>query len=201
MIYCILVGLDDPSIKLLDKSQSWARAAVESQHEVSGWITFETLAICEWLISGRHEPELYGKLVDLKFKALSGAQTPFDKINVSFALPAFIDAGEYEQATKVFGLCKALKMPNRLSQIRNEAQLCLAIAKHRLGLDYLEDEILQVCEKFMLKNMDKWLGDGHSIRAARWMKIIYWNPEPAKRSPFETVLKCYDFLPNCERPE
>jgi hypothetical protein len=40
----------------------WATEAVVSDREVAGWDTFETLAMCEWLLANRHNSETYRKL-------------------------------------------------------------------------------------------------------------------------------------------
>lgn len=45
-----------------------------------------------------------------------------------------------------------------------------------------------------INQMGKWLNGGHAVRAAEWMKVIYWKRAEAGVSPFEAVRKCLDHV-------
>jgi hypothetical protein len=199
-IECILVGLDEPATRLLEKARTWATEAVHSDAEVAGWLTFETLAMCEWLLANRHDSEMYRKLTAHMDRSLAVPSIAKDPLEVSLCLPGYLDANAYERVLDIFEKTPRLVEPDSLAKVRNEAQMCFIIAKHRLGLEYSEPEVTNSCSTFLRKRMDKWLRDGHSVRAAEWMKIVFWNPQQGSLSARDTVLRCYDYLPGCPRP-
>jgi hypothetical protein len=199
-IKCILVGLDEPATRLLAKANKWATEAVVSDREVAGWDTFETLAMCEWLLANRHNSETYRKLTAHMDRSLAVPSIAKNPLNVSLSLPRYLDAGVYERVLEIFEETPRLLEPDSLAKVRNEAQMCSIIAKHRLGVAYSEAEVTDSCRMFLRKRMDKWLRDGHAVRAAEWMKIVFWNPQPGALSAMPTVLRCYDYLPGCQRP-
>jgi hypothetical protein len=49
-------------------------------------------------------------------------------------------------------------------------------------------------KKFLDKHVGKWLNNGHAVRAAEWMKVIYWKRGEAGITPFEAVRKCLDHV-------
>lgn len=200
-IECILVGLNEPATHLLEKARTWAGAALSSDSEIPGWLTFETLALCEWILSNHHDERMYQNLTDEHYRMATTQGVADDAVSVSLALPSFVDAGDYKRALELFERTRKLAEPDSLDKVRNEGQLCYAIAKHRLGLGYTEEEVAIACDKFMSKSMNKWLIDGHTIRAAEWMKIIWANHKDVSLSANETILKCYDYLRNCQRPQ
>ncbi|WP_145049372.1 hypothetical protein [Lignipirellula cremea] len=199
-IECILVGLGDPAFQLLVKAQNWATEAIASEKETANWMTFQTLAMSDWLLENRHNLDLYQEFIVQLDRSLESPAIANDAVNVSLALQAFVDGGALERVRQVFERTAKLVEPSNLSQIRNEAQLCLVIARHRLGIGYTKEEVDAACDKFLLKSMGKWLRDGHLVRAAEWMKIIWGNFGEANLPPNEIVLKCYGYLLDCRRP-
>jgi hypothetical protein len=199
-IQCILVGLGDAASQLLEKAHKWATAALSSDKEIAGWLTFETLALCEWLLYDRHDQRLYQLLTDDLWRMATTPGVAEDAASVSLAMPSFVDAGDYERTLELFERTTQLVEPSSIDKIRNEAQLCLVIAQYRLGSGHSMAEVDEACDKFMLKNMDNWLRDGHSVRAAEWMKIIWGNRGGDTLAPNEIVLKCYDYLRGSHRP-
>lgn len=64
-----------------------------------------------------------------------------------------------------------------------------------------EDELFEAGRKMLQANLqEKWLGGGQFIRAATWLKIVYWHHDQTL-TPLETVLKAYDNMPKVSRPE
>jgi hypothetical protein len=44
------------------------------------------------------------------------------------------------------------------------------------------------------KHVGQWLNNGHAVRAAEWMKVIYWKRGEAGITPFEALRKCLDHV-------
>lgn len=199
-IECILVGLGDAASQLLAKARIWATEAIDSEREPATWLTFQTLAMCDWLLEKTHNSDIYRQFNDLLYRSLEHPAIVSDAVNVSLMLPGLVDGRSYERVLQVFERTTKLVEPSSLDKLSNEAQLCFIIARHRLGPGYTKTEVDAACDKFMFKNMDKWLKNGHSVRAAEWMKIIWANRDDSTLTPSDIVLKCYDYLRNCHRP-
>ncbi|MBL8820618.1 MAG: hypothetical protein JNL58_31640 [Planctomyces sp.] len=199
-IECILVGLGDAASQLLAKARKWATEAIDSENEPATWMTFQTLAMCDWLLENQRHSDTYRQFNDLLERSLEHPAIASDAVNVSLMLPGLVDGRSYERVLQVFERTKKLVESSSLDKISNEAQMCFVIAKHRLGHVHTKAEVESACDKFMLKNMDKWLGNGHSVRASVWLKIIWENRGDSALAPSDIVLKCYDYLRNCHRP-
>ncbi|QDU97790.1 hypothetical protein [Lignipirellula cremea] len=199
-VECILVGLGDFAYQLLVKARNWATESITSENETADWMTFQTLAMSDWLLENRHNLDTYQKFMVHLDRLLENPTIANDAVNVSLMLPAFVDGSAFERVLQIFERTAKHVEPGSLDRISNEAQLCLVIARHHLGVGYTTAEVDAACDKFMFKNMAKWLRDGHFVRAAEWMKIIWGNFGKAILPPNETVLKCYDYLHDCHRP-
>ncbi len=77
---------------------------------------------------------------------------------------------------------------------RNEAEMAYIHSRHRLGLQYSEEDVQAATHKFLKKNIDSWLGNGHAVRAAEWMKVLYWNDRNRTLSAKQVLMKCFDYL-------
>ena len=73
------------------------------------------------------------------------------------------------------------------------------LARHRLGLEYTDEEVDKALHSFLKRNVrSEWLDRGQQTTAARWMKIAFWKPGD---DPVATFLKCYDYLGDFEPPK
>jgi hypothetical protein len=205
-VLCLLVGLNEGASKLLQKAKQWVEIAIA---EDEGGATLgpggnaasrhHTVAMCTWLLEGRHDAEALQQFVVFEDKFIKQPAIAKDKIEVSLVLPTYINARAFERTLEIFAVAR-IPEPKSLEGIRNGAQMSYVLARHRMGLDYTADEVDGALKRFLMRHMDKWLGDGHAVQAAEWMKIAYWDPHEAEMSPKEAILKCYDHLPHCTRP-
>jgi len=191
-IQCVLVGFDEPANRLLERARYLATESLTSDHEIAGWLTYESLALCEWILNNRHDEHLCQLLTEDRSLTTSGVGN--DPVNVSMSLPSFVDAGVYEQVLELVERTKKLKEPENINRIRSEGPMCLVIARHRLGQKYTEEEVANACAKFMSRSIGPWLWNGHYVRAAVWMKIIFWNCSDQEISARDTILKCLDYV-------
>jgi hypothetical protein len=76
--------------------------------------------------------------------------------------------------------------------------LCLYRAA-RCNFD--EEDLFKAGRKMLQANLqEKWLGGGQFIRAATWLKIVYWHHDETL-TPLQTVLKAYENMPKVPRPD
>ena len=92
----------------------------------------------------------------------------------------------------------ALAAPGGIDSIKcsgaNERQMALTLAAQALTQKFPEDKLAAAVKKFLDNNVGKWLNDGHAVRAAEWMKVIYWKRGEVGISPFDAVRKCLDHV-------
>jgi hypothetical protein len=207
-IYCILVGLDEPAAELLERTHEWLQTAVERGEKPQRYdphgaeaLRYGNLALCIWLLSNRADDESYSRLVEEDDAYLEG-DAEWERGEIDLTLADYVDAEAYQRALEIFNRTPNLRPPARLDAIKLEAQLAYVVSRRRLGLEYGEDEVGLASKRFLDVRIDYWLAHGHSIRAARWMKIMHWNgvAEPQRPSAKETVLRCYDYLPGRRPP-
>ncbi|HEX3725352.1 MAG TPA: hypothetical protein VHV08_03885 [Pirellulales bacterium] len=112
-------------------------------------------------------------------------------------MATYLDAGEYETLMRRYEIA-GIKEPRQLGSIRGEGTMAYAMAQQRLGLKHTAEEVHGALDTFLKRNVDTWLGTGHSDTVARWMKIAFWQPPD---DPIAMLLRCYDYLPELDRPE
>ena len=205
-IECLLVGFDEPAELLLKKATEWVQLAITSDEHPERYFPgateasrYQTLALCNWLISDEHDLESLGQFVareDCYLKSIAR----MDKVDISLTVLTYVDAGAFERALEILGGAPGLSKPTSLSA-HNEAQMAYILSRSFLGLEYNQEDITALTVRFLAKNIDKWLSNGHWVRAAEWMKIIHWNNAAQRLSAKQILMKCYDYLVNRHPPE
>jgi hypothetical protein len=160
----------------------------------------QVLGLCAWLLSSKHDEESYRLYVEHQDRFLRQSPGGKDKVNISLTLPTYLSACAYERVLEIFANTRGWVVPSALGSIKTESHLCFVIASHRLGKAYSADEVQNATARFLTRKMMAWLRDGHAVRAAEWMKIVYWTRHQADPSPKKALMKCYDHLPGVKRP-
>jgi len=202
-----LVGLDAQATELLERSLVWVDAAI-AEHEIENRYAagysearrYQTQAMCKWLLRSEHDGVAYEQMIYQSDRYLVGEGKKKDPVGISFMLPEYADARAFERALEIFNSVPKLVPPKSPGNIHNEAQMVYVLARHHLGLQYTDNDVALASRKFLLKNMDKWLGRGHGMRAAEWMKILHWNDTDRSLSARQVLMKCYDYLPGRAPP-
>ena len=205
-VTCVLVGLDKPASELLTKSCSWLKEAIEYNEKPQRYAEdgteaarFRDYALCNWLLVGKHDVTSYQEFVRHEDRFLVKSGLGQDKREVSFILPSYVDARAYDRALEVFENVPGFSPPSSIMRLNSEADLTYIICRHRLGMEYSDGEVAHACSRFLTKNMDKWLGNGHAVRAAQWIKIVYGTNRDINLSPRQLLMRCYEHLPGCKR--
>ena len=205
-IACLLVGFDAPAQQLLEKAISWLAEAIESNEKPQRYAEdgteasrYTDFALCKWLLYDQHDDDSLRKFVYHEDRFLTSSGLSQDKAEVSLVLSGYVNARAYGRALDVFAGTPSLSPPSALSNIRGEAQMSYVICRHRLEMDYSDIEVDDATKTFLTRNMDKWLGNGHAVRAAEWMKIVCQSDNTSELSARETIMKCYDHLPGYDK--
>ena len=210
-VECLLVGFDEPAIQLLEKAQQWVSASLaeneipkrylhDERYSLDGEaaLRYQTLAMTNWLLNDEHDAESYKRFVEHEDRFLANSRIGKDKVNTSLLLPVYVDAGAFHRALEMFAF-SGLTVPKTLLP-RNEAQMAYILCRHHLDLEYSQDDVQTATKKFLMKNIDTWLSNGHAVRAAEWLKILFWNDCDRTVPAKQILLKCYDYLPGRTPP-
>ncbi len=205
-VQCLLTGLDEPADRLLECARDWALKAIElnegkgrSDAGYDIYRRFQVLALCNWLLTGRDDPEHQGMAIDgLESHYLSQSATSTDRVSASLSASSYVDAKAWAQADARLTAASILP-PAKLSGLRTEGGLGKIYCGHHLRGEYTEEEVAQATERGLKMWMNQLLTRGGDIRAAQWLKIAHWRPD-GSLTPRETLLKAYDYLPGVSPP-
>jgi hypothetical protein len=203
-VECLLLGRFAIGSELLQKARVFLAAAIEQQEIPRGYRRggaechrLRDYVMCNWFLDGQQDTALLKEAV--RWKEIWFAETgESNKTEVQLSLSGYLDAEEYDALFARFDAAK-LKPPNKLSSIRGQGTMCYVLARHRLGLEYSDEEVKKALKTFFKRNVQpEWLDFGHATTVALWMKIAYWKPGD---DPIATLLKCYEFMPEFEPPK
>lgn len=194
---CFLVGLFDDGRALLNKAHAFLIASLERNekgHPGRG-LVLKGLALANWLRDGEEDKRSLRAAVEYieSWFDNSGATTSAD-IQLSLAL--YLDAGELETLIRRFE-SGGLSKPKNIRRIKGEGTMAYVLARHRLALEYTDEEVATALDMFLKRSVGEWMC-GHYSTVARWMKIAHWKPGD---DPIATVLRCYDYLPGLKPPK
>lgn len=90
--------------------------------------------------------------------------------------------------------------PPSLKKLLKPRELGYALCLHHARGQYAPADLLAAGRKMLQAKLeDEWLGRGGSMRAAMWLKVVYWHADP-ELTPLQTILKAYDNMPQVARP-
>lgn len=117
-----------------------------------------------------------------------------------------VQAERYEVGLAEFERCHGPKQisPKRTLKPR---ELGYALCLHKARGQFDAEELFQAGRRMLQANLEQnWLGMGQGLRAATWLKIVYWDRDvregrASTLTPLQTVLKAYENMPNVPLPE
>lgn len=197
IVMAILMGQTKDAIRLLPKAKHWKEIAMKMEEEVNGsvsgshWYGRRLYSLIHWLNEGEHDTESLASWLSGAVKYYRNQPGGVDSVIMGLVAEGFLDAGGYEEFL-------SLAAPNGFESIKcsgtNEKQMALTLAAQALTKKFPEEKVQATVKKFLDKHVGKWLNNGHAVRAAEWMKVIYWKRGEAGISPFDAVRKCLDHV-------
>lgn len=91
--------------------------------------------------------------------------------------------------------------PISLSKLLKPREFGYALCLYRTcQQQFDEEELFKAGRRMLQENLQEtWLGGGQMIRAATWLKIVYWHYDESL-TPLQTILKAYDNMPKVSKP-
>lgn len=196
-VMAILVGQPGDAIRLLPKAKQWMELAKELGQDGDRYgkdshrFHRQLYALIRWLNDGVHDSESLGFWLSASVDYHRNQKGGPDSVSLGLAAETFLNAGGYEDFI-------ALAAPGGIESIKcsgaNEKQMALTLAAQALTQKFPNEKVEATVKKFLDKHVGKWLNNGHTVRAAEWMKVFYWKRGEAGLSPVEAVRKCLDHV-------
>jgi len=196
-IHCILITYNDDAQKLISKAKFWLAKAMSAGEkarnfeETSNKFHRQLNAMICWLHDNDHDQaDLDIWLIETQ-KWLANHPERLKTADLGLQAVTFINAGAYEEYI-------SLAAPGGLDSITlsgaSEKRMALTLAAAALTQKFPEDKLQKTVTKFLDNHVGTWLNNGHSVRAAEWMKVIYWKRGTTGISPTDAVHKCLDHV-------
>lgn len=197
IVMAILVGQPHDASELLIKAKHWMECAMERREESKRFgaeshrFHRKLYSMIRWLNDGEHDAESLAFWLPATVEYFRSQTGGVDSVSLGLAAEAFLDSDGYEDYI-------ALAAPAGIESVKcsgaNEKQMALTLATQALTQKFPDEKVQATVEKFLDKHVGKWLNNGHAVRAAEWMKVIYWKRGEAGITPFEAVRKCLDHV-------
>jgi hypothetical protein len=211
-IQCVLVGLAEPAIWILEKAAKWLPEAIakeedpysaihdDPQRSLDGTrsLQYDSLAMSNFLLTGQHDIENLRHAVHFKNRYIAVGE--WERDDPELILPLYCDAGEFASAIAIFEqVCSGLEIGD-LTVIDDSGSMSYLYSCHRLGKRFSESDLNMARDGFLKRTVPELLGHGNYSGAARWMKLFFWNGEESRDAAWKSVLRCYDYLPGVKQP-
>lgn len=204
-----LVGLHVEIAPVIPRSMEWLDHAIREDEDFGTSRSFYRLtlhwarALGTWVRDGVSIPAEWEEVRECSDAALQDANAfspdliATDRLDdyMAFCFQAEqygIGIAEFEArcGTKHLSFCGSL----------TPRELGYALCLHKARGQFERLELLNAGRKLLQSRLEReWLGRGQAIRAATWLKIVYWHHDPSI-SALQTILRAYDDMPNVQKP-
>jgi hypothetical protein len=211
-----LVGLQAEIAPTIHRAVTWLDRAIQDDERFGESQDYhrQTLrwarALGKWMEHGTQDAEDWAAAMRHEEASWSGAQRPVPpKQIIQNRLDDYmafsVQAACYERGIETYERLAGAKKPS-LGKTLKPRHFAYAICLRQQQGAYDEQALFEAGRKMLQANLEEtWLGGGQSIRAATWLKIVYWDKDlregrsPAL-TPLQTLLKAYENMPNVPMP-
>ncbi|MGJ7616739.1 hypothetical protein [Variovorax sp. GB4R4] len=208
VIWIWLVGLASKTRSVLHRNNEWLKFAINADEKFGvsqdryRAILYQSMALGQWMETGDDDARLWGFARGHREAGWLEKDILKDSLDdyMAFAVQegscnegAESGISMYEKQVGV----KDISLKNLLKPRDFGYAACLNLVSRRFD----KDEMLAAGKRMLQANLEeKWLGSGQYVRAAMWLKIVYWH-QNENFTPLETLLKAYENMPNVPRPD
>jgi hypothetical protein len=211
-IYGWIVGLRAEVQPVLQKSREWleiSRARNEEIGEPPAYFAMlreVALELAIWMLEGRSDREAYGRILDLHEESWTEIESergfPASEALEHYIGPYLRDclqARAWDRGAAAYESFGGRAVTNA-ADLNNGAEFGYWACRRRLPQPGMAEDYIRAAERvFGNGTMEEWLGRGHHLTAATWLKTLYWE-SGSVRGPEEALLKAYDLMPGVKRP-
>jgi len=208
-----LVGCQAEARPIIPRSMEWLRRAIEADEQAGDNHNFHRMtlrwanAIGTWMELGWdaegdwNDARIFEEAA-WRFEKRPWPTNEIIRNGLDDYMAFCVQAGEYEAGIQMYehwvGV-KKLSITKALKPREYGYALCL---HHGRG-EFEDAALFEAGRRLLSANLEEnWLGAGQAIRAATWLKIVYWDREDRDLAltPLRTVLKAYENMPNVPLP-
>lgn len=212
-----LVGLSEETAVVLPRAIDWLTLAINEDEEfgqdhdyhraklrtaraMARWMLYQDAAQDDWSQAAVGEAKYWQNPL-WKFTPKQIVKESLDDY-----MAYSVQAGQYAQAITAYERLGAARVQKLTGKVLKPREYAYAVCLHYEQGLFDEEALLSAGCKMLTANMDTyWLAVGQSLRAAMWLKIVYWDHDvragrPPSRSPLQVVLKAYDNMPEVPKP-
>ena len=207
-----LVRLGDKMVDLMPRAIDWIDRAI-ARHEVSGpgddmryyhYSLIHAKALAIWFGTGKSAAEVwidaFERIRELLIEDKGSAKALRYGGIVDDAMACAFQAGRFTDGLALYEDIYGIKTL-RINAVRTPRQLAYAYCLHAIEARFSSADLLLTGRRLLEKQLaENWLHNGQMIRAATWLKIVYWHTDQSL-TPEQTILKAYDDMPTVPRPD
>ncbi|MCX7111124.1 MAG: hypothetical protein NTX45_13555 [Proteobacteria bacterium] len=213
IIYGWLCGLQNEVHPLLTKYMAWLEDAIKRKEQCgespaySSMRHLEAYSLCKWLAENASDKTIYRHAI----RQHEIAWDEFDKLGgicdkevrlstLADYLKNCFQAGEFATALACYESLVGKRI-HSFKEAMTDSEFAYWACGQRLNGTWSADEHAKFGARLLQKHLEyDWLGNGHALRAASWLKMVYWD-SGLIRTPLATLLKAYDLMPHVTRPD
>ncbi len=212
-----LVGLHEEVAPILPKVMPWLDEAIAKGEDFGGDVNVhqrclrEARALAGWLLDGSDCADMWQQaLVAARASWLTdGGVWPDATVRqwgLDSALAYALQSGSahhgVETAIELYERYTGQQKAPNLKTLRRPRDWAYALALHTVGRQAYEPAALLAAGRrvLSLNLQENWLGEGHTLHGAMWLKLVYSLHQPAL-TPRQTILRAYDNMPDVPWPD
>jgi hypothetical protein len=203
-LYAWFVGMHGEVRPLLEKYRGWFEDSI-ARDEQSGdppsrfaADRLEALAITKWMLDGTSDPALYAQSLKFQEQTVAADAAAKQMSQEAVWVPRL---GRYLRTWILADdPSQGVLATRELVPGNDEASVALRLCRADWGHAPLDKDALAAGEAMLTNHLvDNWLDGGLVLRAALWLKTLYFvsgltcNPE-------QTLMRAYYFMPDVRRP-
>ena len=215
-ILASLLGLHNEVAEIISSRVRWIENAIVNDEDFGvnrnahrGKMHFGK-AIGEWLLNGENDFEAWSNArvyEEAKWNWEGGPWSMREILKDGLAdYMAFSYQGGkynkgYEAGIETYQRCTGKHGPVTLKKILKPHEFAYALCLQNAEIfEFDEHDLFNAgCQMLQANLQEKWLGAGQIMRAAMWLKIVYWHHDK-ELTPLQTILKAYENMPDVKKP-
>lgn len=215
VIYAWLARLEIEISPAIPRALDWLNQAIKGKEKFGESQNFHHMrlhwarAISKWLLSAETGKDDWAEAMRFEldyWKDEPNTATWTIRHCLDDYMAFALQAGRYAEGIETYErLVGVKKVP--LSKILKPRDYAYALCLQQTQGQFNDEDLFEAGRRVLQANLkEEWLGRGQSIRAATWLKIVYWDRDlRAGRAPvltpLQALLKAYDDMPNVPRPD
>lgn len=203
-----LVGFQDEISPALPRALKWLERAIREGEDFGTSMESHRMtllwarAMGTWLYDGTSDPLAWEAVreqsvtISADREEFTAGMIPVEWLDDHMAF--CIQAGAWES-----GIAEYEKLQGKTPALNRKPgprDFGYAYCLHRARGNFEAAQIFEAGRRMLAANLQgEWLGRGQKIRAATWLKVVYWERDRSI-SPLQTILSAYENMPKVGRP-